>query len=108
MSVGAFFKRIADPVVTYAEDRTPFVLLTPVNGESGRLWGAEWALVHYLKRYELPALENVGLYLNYAFSRARIDYGSVRSDRGPLPGHARHTGNVGLLYDQAARAVRGP
>lgn len=106
VSVGAFFKRIADPVVTYAEDRTPFVLLTPVNGESGRLWGAEWALVHYLKRYELPALENVGLYVNYAFSQARIDYGSVRSDRGPLPGHARHTGNVGLLYDhgRAGRA----
>lgn len=98
-SVGTFFKRIADPVVTYAEDRVPFVLLTPINGRSGRLWGAEWALVHYLARYGIAALRDVGLYANYAFSEARMDYGSARKDRGPLPGHARHTGNVGLLYD---------
>ena len=98
-SVVAFFKRIADPIVTYAEDRTPFVLLTPINGRSGRLWGAEWALVHYLGRYGIAALRDVGLYANYAFSAARMDYGSARRDRGPLPGHARHTGNVGLLYD---------
>ncbi len=98
-SVGAFFKRLSNPVVTYAEDRAPFVLLTPINGRSGQVWGMEWALVHYLSHYEIAALRDVGIYANYAFSQAQMDYGAGRSDRGPLPGHARHTGNVGLLYD---------
>ena len=89
-----FAKRITDPIVTYSEERGAFTLLRPINGAAGTIWGLEFALTHRLRRYDLPFLHHAGLYANYTYSSAEMDYGTARADDGPLPGNARHTANL--------------
>lgn len=102
-SAGLFAKRITDPTVTFSEERGLFTLLRPINGDKGTIWGAELALTHHLRRYDLPFLRHAGLYANYTYSSAIMDYGTARADNGPLPGNARHTANLGWFYDDAHR-----
>ena len=103
LSAGFFAKRITDPIVTYSEERGAFTLLRPINGAAGTIWGVEFALTHHLRRYDLPFLRHAGLYANYTYSSAEMDYGTARADDGPLPGNARHTANLGWFYDDALR-----
>lgn len=102
-SAGFFAKRITAPIVTYSEERGAFTLLRPINGDAGAIWGVEFALTHHLRRYDLPFLRHAGFYANYTYSSAEMDYGTARSDDGPLPGNARHTANLGWFYDDALR-----
>jgi TonB-dependent receptor len=99
-SAGFFAKRITDPIVTYSEERGIFTLLRPINGDTDRIWGLEFAFTRHLKRFDRPLIRHTGLYANYTYSSAHMDYGTARSDDGPLPGNARHTGNMGLFYDE--------
>ena len=93
-SAGFFAKRITDPIVTYSEERGIFTLLRPINGDTDRIWGLEFAFTRHLKRFDRPLIRHTGLYANYTYSSAHMDYGTARSDDGPLPGNARHTGNI--------------
>jgi len=102
-SAGFFAKHITDPIVTFSEEKGLFTLLRPINGDQGSIWGLEFALVSDFKRYNMLLLRHAGLYANYTYSSASMDYGNARADDGPLPGNARHTGNLGLFYDDAQR-----
>ncbi|MBT4500270.1 MAG: TonB-dependent receptor, partial [Gemmatimonadetes bacterium] len=71
----------------------------PINGQVGHIWGIELSLVQQLATLDLPLLRHVSLYANYTYSAAEMDYGTERTDDGPLPGSARHVANGGFFFD---------
>ena len=105
VSAGLFAKRILDPAVVQST-RTEvlgkaFRILEPINGDAGQIWGVELSWAQQLAPLDLPLLRHTGLYSNYTYTGAEMDYGNARSDDGPLPGNARHTANLGFSYDDA-------
>ena len=103
LSAGLFAKRILDPVVarSYRQESLGqiFRVTEPINGQVGHIWGIELSLVQQLATLDLPLLRHVSLYANYTYSAAEMDYGTERTDDGPLPGSARHVANGGFFFD---------
>jgi len=98
MSVGAFYKRLDDPIFNFITPiRGDSLIKQPRNGASGTIRGIELALQQQLKF--LPGfLNGLGVYGNYTFtdSDAKLQDGS----KGRFAGQSPHTVNAALSYEK--------
>jgi TonB-dependent receptor len=101
VSAGVFYKRLEDYIYIYAFDDTIngtlYRVTQPQNGDVATVRGAELVLQNQLTFLPGP-LAGIGVYANYTFtdSDAAIP-GHIGS---PLPGQARHMGNIAVSYER--------
>lgn len=117
VSGGVFYKNIDDFIFEYGRRNAAdavtgetFSLITqPQNGAGATLVGAEVAFQRQLDF--LPGvLRYVGFYGNYTFTDSQVEGLGIEGREAedlPLPGTARHTGNVSLSFDTERLTLRG-
>jgi TonB-dependent receptor len=108
LSAGVFHKRLSSYIVptTYTEvrDGVTYRVTQPVNGESATLTGFEVAFQNQFR--SLPGiLSGLGFYVNYTFADSSATFPG-RTETSPLPGQAKHVGNVALSYERGGFAGR--
>jgi TonB-dependent receptor len=107
VSAGAFYKRITDNIYTAVGqeiiDGAPFEVTQPINADEGWLRGLELA---YQARFTgLPRpFDGLGMYLNYTYADSKSSYPGHPDS--PLPGQAKHVGNVALSYEKGGFSGR--
>ncbi len=100
---GLFYKHLTDFAYTARSTITSgpqagFELLTPENGRSATVYGAEIAWQQRLSF--LPgALSGLGVFTNYTWSRSEAEVGGPGSIAFPLPEQFEHVANVALTFD---------
>lgn len=117
ISGGVFFKDLNDFVFSYTRrnavdpvtGQTFSAITQPLNGAGARILGMEVAFQRQLDF--LPGmLRNFGLYGNYTLTDSSVEGLNIEgreSEELPLPGTARHTGNLSLSWDSDRVSVRG-
>ncbi len=104
VSAGAFYKKIDDPIVTfrseferiYQGETFDITQFQQRNGESGFIWGLEFALQQQL-RFLPGALGGLGISANYTYTQSE----AVLSDgsKNVYPGQAENIFNAAMSYE---------
>jgi TonB-dependent receptor len=97
-SVGAYYKRLSDPIFTFVEDNDlGGETEQPRNGEEGTIRGVEVALQRQLSGLPFP-FDGLGVYANYTFTDSDARLPGGREVR--LQGQAKHVFNTALSYER--------
>ncbi len=106
-STGLFYKDLSDIIYLFTVDEVidgeEFEVVQPRNGDSGQLWGAEFAFQKNFTSWR-GGWGGLGLYANYTWVDSEANY----PDRLPtsLPGQSQNTGNLALVYEKYGISTR--
>jgi TonB-dependent receptor len=104
ISGGFFHKRLDDfiYIFTFEEDRDgeTFDVDQPLNGDRATLTGFEAAVS------SARLVGGFGLLANYTYTDSEAAFPGREGEAAPLPGQAKHSGNVALLYEQGGFSGR--
>lgn len=99
-TAGIFYKDISGDITTKTEyqtiDEERYEVITPVNMESSKVWGAEIALNHQFKYLNVPFLRNLGVYANYTFTRSLSSFEGRKLAMSNSP---EHVANLSFFYE---------
>ena len=101
------FSNLPAPVVPPGIDpfANPGFITQPVNGDGGKLFGAELAGTLPLETFT-PALTGFGLTGGASYTKTDVQT-SATERNGPIPGYSKWVGNLTAYYEQAGFNLRG-
>jgi TonB-dependent receptor len=113
VALGAFYKDLTNFI--YPQTRAPLasealpaevtLVVTPVNGPSGKIYGLEAAWQQKLTF--LPGLlDGLGVNLNYTYSKSESTFPLRGSEKFSIPGQTGTAGNAGIFYDKGPLSLR--
>ncbi len=106
-SAGLFYKDLTDIIYFFNVDEIidgeEFEVIQPRNGDSGQLWGAEFAFQKNFTNWR-GFWGGFGLYANFTYVDSEANY----PDRVPtsLPGQSDNVGNLSLVYEKYGISTR--
>jgi len=106
-SAGLFYKDLTDIIYIFNVDEIidgeEFEVTQPRNGDSGELWGAEFAFQKNFTDWQ-GFWGGFGLYANYTYVDSEARYPGREATS--LPGQSENVGNLALVYEKYGISTR--
>jgi TonB-dependent receptor len=106
-SAGVFYKDLSDIIYLFNVDEVidgeDFEVIQPRNGDSGDLWGVEFAFQKNFTGLK-GGWGGLGLYANYTYVDSEARYPD--RDATSLPGQSENVGNLALVYEKYGISTR--
>jgi TonB-dependent receptor len=106
-SAGVFYKDLTDIIYLFNVDEIvdgeEFEIIQPRNGDSGELWGVEFAFQKNFNTLK-GGWGGLGLYANYTYVDSEARY--PNREATSLPGQSENVGNLALVYEKYGISTR--
>jgi TonB-dependent receptor len=102
ISGGVFYKHLSDYIYPFIVGEQvygeTYRVTQPRNGDSGWLWGMEFAFQNQFRHLPSP-LDGLGVMGNYTWTDSSATFPD-RSAASSLPGQSKHLGNLSVWYEK--------